>query len=139
MSKPIIIKSEEQEYIRHKIDPNRIVKIISHPEFGGPSGVALGIVVCQSGCKGSPHVHQNSDEIIVVLHGIGRFVVDNEEYVLREGETIIIPRGITHSYESLDPATPFEFIWIYNNPGDVKFPEDLWTLVRPHKLRGRSE
>jgi mannose-6-phosphate isomerase-like protein (cupin superfamily) len=137
MSEPLIIKNEDQEYFYHKNDPNRIVKLILHPEFGGSRGVAVGVTVCQSGCKGSIHVHQNSDEIMIVLHGVGKFIVNNKEYTLREGEAIVVPKGTPHGYESLDPATPFEFIWIYNDPSDARFPENLWILARPHKLRSK--
>ncbi len=138
MGKAKVIRIEDQEFVHHKANPNRIVKIITLPEFGGPKGVAVGITVCQSACKGMPpHVHPNSDEIMVVTHGVGKFIVDGEEYVLREGEAIIVPAGTPHGYEALDPATPFEFVWIYNDPKDAKWPEEYWTTVRKHALRGK--
>jgi len=136
MAKAIVIKIEDQEFIHHKTQVNRIVKLITHPDIGGPKGVAAGITVCQSACKGMPpHVHPNSDEIMIVIHGVGKFVVDGEEYILREGEAIIVPAGTPHGYEALDPATPFEFVWIYNDPRDAKWPEEFWVTARPHKLR----
>jgi len=136
MAKPIIMRPEDLEYIHHKTQPNRIIKLITHPDIGGPKGVAVGVTVCQSGCKGMPpHVHPNSDEIMIVIHGIGKFIVDGEEYILREGEIIIVPAGTPHGYEAVDPATPLEFIWVYNDPRDAKFPEESWVLVRPHRLK----
>ena len=37
------------------------------------------------------------DAFVTVLDGVGRFTIDGEEYLLREGESIVMPAGHPHS------------------------------------------
>lgn len=37
------------------------------------------------------------DAMVTVLEGTGRFTVDDKVYILNEGETLIMPKGIPHS------------------------------------------
>ncbi len=37
------------------------------------------------------------DAMVTVLEGIGRFTIGGEIYILNEGETIIMPKGIPHA------------------------------------------
>ncbi|MGM9632071.1 MAG: cupin domain-containing protein [Eubacteriales bacterium] len=37
------------------------------------------------------------DAMVTVLEGIGKFTVGGEEFILNEGETLIMPKGIPHA------------------------------------------
>ncbi len=37
------------------------------------------------------------DAMVTVLEGVGRFTVGEEVFVLNEGETLVMPKGIPHS------------------------------------------
>ena len=37
------------------------------------------------------------DAMVTVLEGVGRFTVDGEVFILEEGETLIMPKGIPHA------------------------------------------
>ena len=37
------------------------------------------------------------DAMVTVLEGIGKFTVGGEEFILKEGETLIMPKGIPHA------------------------------------------
>ena len=37
------------------------------------------------------------DAMVTVLEGVGKFTVDGQEFVLKEGETLIMPKNIPHS------------------------------------------
>ncbi|MGN1094848.1 MAG: cupin domain-containing protein [Eubacteriales bacterium] len=42
--------------------------------------------------------HSSSgDAMVTVLEGTGRFTVDGEVFILNEGETLIMPKGIPHA------------------------------------------
>lgn len=42
--------------------------------------------------------HKSSgDAMVTVLEGIGKFTIGNNEFILSEGETIIMPKGIPHA------------------------------------------
>ena len=42
------------------------------------------------------------DAMVTVLDGTGRFTVGGVEYVLEEGETLIMPKGIPHAVYGLE-------------------------------------
>ena len=47
--------------------------------------------------------HDSSgDAMVTVLDGKGRFTVGGKEYVLSEGETLIMPKGIPHAVFGLE-------------------------------------
>ena len=39
----------------------------------------------------------DGDAMVTVLEGTGRFTVGGEEFILTEGETLIMPKGIPHA------------------------------------------
>lgn len=39
----------------------------------------------------------DGDAMVTVLEGTGRFAVGGEEFILTEGETLIMPKGIPHA------------------------------------------
>ena len=42
----------------------------------------------------------DGDAMVTVLKGTGRFTVGGEEFILTEGETLIMPKGIPHAVYS---------------------------------------
>ncbi len=44
------------------------------------------------------HIHHTEDEVFVLLEGAFRFVIGDNEYRLKAGETILAPKGIPHTY-----------------------------------------
>lgn len=37
------------------------------------------------------------DALVTVLEGVGKFIVDGKEYILNEGESLIMPKDLPHS------------------------------------------
>lgn len=44
------------------------------------------------------HVHRNEDEVFHILEGEMRFRVDGRDHIAGAGETVLAPKGITHTY-----------------------------------------
>lgn len=44
------------------------------------------------------HIHQREDEVFIILNGEFRFVIETREHLIKEGETILAPKGIPHTY-----------------------------------------
>jgi quercetin dioxygenase-like cupin family protein len=42
------------------------------------------------------HIHLNQDEIFYVRSGEMRMLIDDEEYIVREGQSITVPKGKRH-------------------------------------------
>lgn len=76
--------------------------LISWLAKGGDTGGALTLMELsgRSGLEPPPHVHTREDELYFLLDGALSFVVGEEVHHLREGDGILLPRGIRHHYQS---------------------------------------
>src|ERR1051326_5088972 len=50
--------------------------------------------------QGLYHLHERTDNVMLVLTGTLEMVVDGKRYVLHENDMIYIPRGVAHSSAS---------------------------------------
>ena len=64
------------------------------------SSMTLARITLASGAVVPEHRHEN-EQIATVLSGRARFVVGDEERVVREGESLLIPADVPHSVEVL--------------------------------------
>lgn len=135
--RPVIVRSDETAVYHAPGAPGRLVKVLTTLETTGARGAVVGVTVCVPGCRGDLHTHRG-EELIVVIHGCGKFFTEKEEYVLGPGDFIFIPPGVRHGYENIDAAEPLEFLWVYPVTEDVKPIEEKWVKVREHKLKGRK-
>ena len=61
------------------------------------------------------HVHENAEEIMYILSGAGKGGVDDEKFEMVKGDTIWVPRGVTHWF--YNPfQEPCEMLYIYTRP-----------------------
>ena len=58
--------------------------------------VSMTIFSFDKGEEISTHA-SGGDAMVTVLEGIGKFTVGGEEFILNEGETLIMPKGIPHA------------------------------------------
>ena len=55
-----------------------------------------------------PHVHENGEQLFIVLKGAMMFVSKEGERPLREGQAVLVPRGEEHSnYNIADDTTEY--------------------------------
>src|SRR5258705_6328592 len=77
------------------------------------------------------HLHENEDEMFFVIHGRFRIELRDREVELREGEFLIVPRGVERrpvadeevSVILFEPATTL-------NTGNVHDPEKTVTVLQ---------
>jgi mannose-6-phosphate isomerase-like protein (cupin superfamily) len=50
--------------------------------------------------QGVYHLHERTDNVMLVLNGTLEMIVDGERYILRENDMIFIPRAVPHSSAS---------------------------------------
>ena len=62
--------------------------------------MTLARITLDTGAVVPEHRHEN-EQIATVLAGRVRFVVGDEERVVREGESVLIPSDVPHSVEAL--------------------------------------
>lgn len=58
--------------------------------------VSMTIFSFDKGEEISTHA-SGGDAMVTVLEGVGRFTVDGQVFILREGETLIMPKDIPHA------------------------------------------
>lgn len=51
------------------------------------------------------HVHQDTDEIFIVLKGQGKFYCENEVVDYRENDVIVVPGNLKHKIEAVGELT----------------------------------
>lgn len=56
------------------------------------------------------HAHANSDHGYVVTGGEATAIVDGEEFLLRTGSCLFIPRGAKHQMKKIEGPNPFAFV-----------------------------
>jgi quercetin dioxygenase-like cupin family protein len=92
----------------------RLFALSEAKQLGLPGRNSLEIVSAEKGARGitlrlveiaipqsgeplrGPHQHSNFEECIYVLSGKGKTVADSGEYLLKAGDTLLIPPGEKH-------------------------------------------
>lgn len=68
------------------------------------------------GPRGKVHRHTNSDNVYIVKCGEGTLTVEDNTYLIREDDVVMIPAGMKHSLSNLSGAV-FEIFEIYAPAG----------------------
>jgi mannose-6-phosphate isomerase-like protein (cupin superfamily) len=78
-------------------------------------GVAgLDFVVVPAKSVSEVHRHNHSDNVIYVLNGSARALLDGETYDISRGMRVVIPKGVGHGFITGDE--PLEFISVQVPP-----------------------
>ena len=78
------------------------------------------------GPSGRYHRHSKSDNVYIVVSGVGQLVADGVPYSVREGQIIFIPAGVPHSLSNPGDE-PFRIFEIYAPAG----PDFDFVVVEP--------
>ena len=75
-----------------------------HPEIGGRMGVYR-LTITES----NPHVHDELDQIYIVIRGRGQVMIEDEVRDIEPGCLVHIPRGSCHALtpSDADPVTVY--------------------------------
>ena len=57
------------------------------------------------------HIHPHQDEIFFVVEGNYLFKVGDEKHVLKEGDTIFLPRGVPHTFLQISEVGKLFFLF----------------------------
>jgi len=74
------------------------------PGQHGAEHLAVTWVTCAPGSQQPLHSHAESEQVYVIVRGEGRMLVDGEEQVVGEGDTIFIPAGSRHAIRNESKA-----------------------------------
>ena len=97
----------------------------------GKDGISVMESLAPEGDSPPLHVHATQDEIFHVLSGELLLAVGDEQVRLGEGETVLAPCGIPHTYRVESPDAR----WLVLTRG-TKFEEFVRELSRPAEADG---
>jgi quercetin dioxygenase-like cupin family protein len=82
------------------LDLDKITEMIARKTIPGGDGL-LAQAYFKKGALVPWHAH-DADQMIYVLQGALRALVDGHDVTVREGEVLHVPRGVPHQAEALD-------------------------------------
>jgi quercetin dioxygenase-like cupin family protein len=83
-----------------EIELEKITEMVSRKLVTGASQMVAQVYL-KRGALVPMHAHE-SEQMVYVLQGALKFLVDREEVTVREGEILHIPSGVAHQAEALD-------------------------------------
>lgn len=121
---------------------------------GAVTGEALSVMSWQGHAPGGPPLHlhpdqdqdQDQDEVFLVEDGEYRFQCDGEQFLLRAGDSLFLPRGLPHTFRQLSPTGRLRFLYTPAGRMEDFFaalakldgpptPEAAHTLFAAHGMR----
>lgn len=100
------------------------------PNEAMASGMSMVAFDAPQGFGPPLHVHQDDDEIIVLIDGRMRVCVDGLDEIAEAGAVAVLPRGIPHAFQVLSDSA--RFLSISANPaGPSRFDDFVGELGTP--------
>jgi mannose-6-phosphate isomerase-like protein (cupin superfamily) len=98
----------------------RKVKLFETPRF------FLDVYVVAPGQVQTPHVHEGSDKVYVVLSGQGSVRVGEDVHAVREGHAVFCPAGQPHGVEGTGPGDLRLLVVMAPHPKPPKGPISIF-------------
>lgn len=120
---PIIIDKDKTEL--RKLGDGCTCKIL-FDSLNGAKNFSIGTVIIEPNQKTGEHTRE-VEELIFALKGETYVVTEEKEYRLKEGDCILIPKGIKHYHANKSKET-IEQIYLFAPQGPEKTLRDLEIL-----------
>lgn len=96
--------------------PPRVSKLLLAPKFGGVKNVSMGMNITEVGSMIPDHVHEESEEVLFLISGKARIVIEGEgEWEIGPETAFYSPLGKKHRVENIGDE-PLRIVWVYNPP-----------------------
>ncbi len=113
--------------------PGRKLKWLIHPDQKISEKFSLNTVTIKSGETVKPaHSHPDDEEVIYVVSGEGKVMIDSDVYSISAGSVILFPQGSIHMVRN-SGSMDMKLICFFTSPvslanykfhKDIPFPED---------------
>ncbi len=60
--------------------------------------------------------HHDTDQFFRFEEGKGKCVIDGHEYIVKDGDVVIVPAGARHNVINTDPVNPLKIYTLYAPP-----------------------
>lgn len=96
--------------------PKRVSKLLLAPKTVGTRNVSMGLNVTAVGSMIPDHVHMDSEEVMYIISGRARLVIEGEgEWEIGPDTAIYSPLGKKHRLENIGDE-PLKLVWVYGPP-----------------------
>ena len=114
MNKPPFVKATEVE--GEYRTPPRVSKLLLAPKFGGVKNVSMGMNITEVGSMIPDHVHVESEEVLFLISGRAKLVIEGEgEWEIGPETAFYSPVGVKHRVENIGDE-PLRIVWVYSPP-----------------------
>lgn len=97
-------------------EPPRVSKLLLAPKFGGVKNLSMGMNITEVGSMIPDHVHENSEEVLFLISGHAKIVIDGEgEWEIGPETAFYSPIGVKHRVENIGDE-PLRIVWVYSPP-----------------------
>jgi mannose-6-phosphate isomerase-like protein (cupin superfamily) len=110
---PFVIAADVEGEYRN---PPRVSKLLLAPKLGGVENVAMGMNITEVGSMIPDHVHEDSEEVLFLISGHARIVIEGEgEWEIGPETAFYSPVGKKHRVENVGDE-PLKLVWVYSPP-----------------------
>jgi mannose-6-phosphate isomerase-like protein (cupin superfamily) len=96
--------------------PPRVSKLLLAPKFGGVDNVSRGMNITEVGSMIPDHVHEESEEVLFLISGRAKIVIEGEgEWEIGPETAFYSPIGVKHRVENIGDE-PLRIVWVYSPP-----------------------
>ncbi len=96
--------------------PRRVSKLLLSPKNMGTRGASMGLNVTAVGSMIPDHVHEDSEELMFIISGRARLVIEGMgEWEVGPDTAIYSPLGKKHRLENIGDE-PLKLVWCYVPP-----------------------
>ena len=115
MKRPIIVRVADVEGV--KKDPPRVSRLLLSGKNVGAKNASMGLNITEVGSMIPDHKHEESEELMYIISGRGRLVIEDGEEVYEVGPdtAIFSPMGKMHRLENIGD-TELKLVWVYSPP-----------------------
>jgi mannose-6-phosphate isomerase-like protein (cupin superfamily) len=82
--------------------------VVGQPD--GLNNFNVGFARMEKSGRCDPHVHDNADQLFILLKGEMMMRVGNEEFLLKPGQAVLVYRGEVHSNYSVSKDEETEYL-----------------------------
>ena len=96
--------------------PPRVSKLLLAPKYGGVKNVSMGMNITEVGSMIPDHVHEESEEVLFLISGRARIVIEGEgAWEIGPETAFYSPIGKKHRVENIGDE-PLRLVWVYCPP-----------------------
>lgn len=110
---PFVVAADVQGEYR---TPPRVSKLLLSPKTVGTRAVSMGLNVTEVGSMIPDHIHEDSEEVMFIISGRAKLVIEGEgEWEIGPETAIYSPLGKKHRLENIGDE-PLKLVWVYSPP-----------------------